>query len=88
MSAMGSYSHAIPERCFACNRPLRTRNPKRVDTRDAQVVYVGADCFKLVVAAGEGGYQPPLGGPRLFVIADQPATPAEEPTASGSPRRT
>lgn len=40
--------------CFACGRVA--------DTRDAQVVFVGRDCYRAIEAAGEPGYQPPLGG--------------------------
>lgn len=54
------------ERCFACNRTLGKR-PAVVDTRDGQTVFVGRECFKLIKAAGEAGYQPPLGGPRLYL---------------------
>ena len=54
-------------KCFACGRRLGD-NPRRVDTRDAQTVFVGRECFKLVVAAGRDGYQPPLGGPRLWLM--------------------
>ena len=53
-------------RCFACDRP--TKKPVIVDTRDAQLVYVGRCCAARVLAAGEAGYQPPLGGPRLFPL--------------------
>ena len=54
-------------RCFACDRKLG-RNPCLADTRDAQIVYVGTECYKLIKAAGEAGYQPPKGGPRLYRI--------------------
>lgn len=54
------------EKCFVCGRPLR--NKTLVDTRDGQLVYVGPDCAKHVEDAGEAGYQPPLGGPKLFTI--------------------
>ena len=57
----------MKEKCFACDRPLG-KNPARVDTRDAQTVYVGSECAKLVAAAGDAGYQPPRGGPRLYPI--------------------
>lgn len=39
-----------------------------VDTRDGQTVFVGSECFKLIKKAGESGYQPPKGGPRLWCI--------------------
>lgn len=53
-------------RCFACDRLIRSKRPHRADTRDGQWVFVGAECFKLIQAAGPAGYQPPRGGPRLF----------------------
>lgn len=54
------------EPCFACGRPIYLVNPPRVDTRDDQTVFVGTDCYRKVVEAGEAGYQPPRGGPRLY----------------------
>lgn len=60
------------ERCFACGRPLRYRlgtQPACADTRDDQIVYVGTECAKLVKAAGENGYQPPKGGPKLYPMS-------------------
>lgn len=53
------------ERCFACGRKLG-KSAGLADTRDAQVVHVGRECLKLIRSAGESGYQPPRGGPRLF----------------------
>jgi len=55
--------------CFACDRPLG-RSPQLVDTRDAQLVYVGAECFKKIRTAGDSGWQPPKGGPRLYLCHD------------------
>lgn len=55
------------ENCFACGRPLNGL-PLRADTRDDQVVYVGPDCFRKIQSAGPNGYQPPLGGPRLWLL--------------------
>lgn len=57
------------DKCFACDRKL-SRSYALVDTRDGQTVYIGSECFKLVVAAGDKGYQPPKGGPRLYPIAE------------------
>ena len=54
-------------RCFACNRKLG-RNPALVDTRDGQTAFVGSECFKLIRRAGNAGWQPPMGGPRLYTI--------------------
>lgn len=59
-----------PQRCFACDRSLISVNgtePHKADTRDGQIVYVGGDCIRKIRAAGEVGYQPPMGGPRLWV---------------------
>lgn len=53
------------ERCFACNKPLG-KSPHLADTREGQIPYVGAECYKLIKASGEAGYQPALGGPRLW----------------------
>ena len=57
----------IKEKCFACGRSLE-QNPAMADTRDAQIVFVGRECMKKIIAAGERGYQPPQGGLRLFVL--------------------
>lgn len=54
-------------KCFACDRKLGS-NPFVADTRDSQFVYVGSECFKYIKTAGDDGYQPPKGGPRLFLI--------------------
>lgn len=55
------------DRCFACGHKLGSV-PKLVDTRDGQKVYVGSDCYKRIFRADPAGYQPPRGGPRLFLI--------------------
>jgi len=55
--------------CFACNR--RLVRPEEVYTTDgdgSNMVWVGPECFKKIEAAGDFGYQPPLGGPRLFLF--------------------
>ena len=57
----------MTERCFACGKKLG-KNPALVDTRDDQRVYVGRECYKLIVKAGELGYQPSRGGPRLYLL--------------------
>lgn len=54
-------------KCFACDRKLG-KNPKVADTRDDQWVYVGRECYKHILAAGSVGWQPPKGGPRLFIL--------------------
>jgi hypothetical protein len=37
-----------------------------VVTADGQEVRVGSDCAKKIIRAGLSGYQPPLGGPKLY----------------------
>jgi hypothetical protein len=54
------------KRCFACDKKLG-KNPALADTRDDQLVFVGTECYKYIKAAGELGYQPPKGGPKLWV---------------------
>lgn len=57
-------------RCYACGKLLGTR-PRLVDTREDQTVYVGPECFKRIVTAGDCGYQPPKGGPRLYLLTPE-----------------
>ena len=54
-------------KCFACDKP--TSKPKIVRCIDEQTVLVGSDCFKRIEASGSLGYQPPLGGPKLYCIS-------------------
>jgi hypothetical protein len=54
------------DKCFACDKPLNSYNC--VDTRDDQVVFVGSECYRKIIASGETGYQPPKGGPRLWRV--------------------
>ena len=56
------------DNCFACGRPLLGLVLRRVDTRDDQTVFVGPECFQKVARADEAGYQPPRGGPRLYLL--------------------
>lgn len=54
-------------KCYACDKPLESLLHRHaVETEDGQRQYVGPDCFERVRVAGVIGYQPPLGGPRLF----------------------
>lgn len=53
------------EKCFACNRHI-IADKQTAMTGDGQSVYVGPDCYRKIEQAGAAGYQPPLGGPRLF----------------------
>lgn len=56
------------ERCFACGLAFRGGIKTMVETSDLQRVYVGKTCFEYIKAAGGIGYQPPKGGPRLYLF--------------------
>lgn len=64
-------------KCFACNKPNVTLGCRIATTRDGQTVFVGRDCAKKIKAAGEAGYQPPTGGPLLWLAATAPRQPEE-----------
>jgi hypothetical protein len=53
--------------CFACGKKLG-RNPYHASTSDGQSVEIGSECIKKI---GPDGYQPPQGGPRLFLAKFQ-----------------
>src|SRR5918999_4110520 len=57
------------QKCFACDKTLM-KSRRLVDTRDGQTVCVGSECLALIKPVGEAGYQPPKGGPRLWLIPD------------------
>lgn len=66
-------------KCFACDRPLRGRQREYlVRCADEQTVFIGSDCFRRVRETGPDGYQPPLGGPRLFEISQQQLEGADD----------
>ena len=64
---MSGYKVGKYGNCFACDKTLGKQR-KLIDTRDAQTAYVGSECYKLIKRAGELGYQPPSGGPKLYLI--------------------
>ena len=51
-------------KCFVCDKKLK-QTKYLVITIDGQTVYVGPECFKRIIKT-PGGYQPPLGGPKLY----------------------
>lgn len=59
----------LADACFACGKKFGKRGQFLVDTRDGQEVYVGPECLKHVQAAGDTGYQPAKGGPRLYPLS-------------------
>ena len=63
MNPIEHYQPSAKERCFACGRKLG-RNPHVAVTEDeAQIVFVGSECYKNI---GLDGWKPPQGGPKLF----------------------
>jgi len=65
MNKPDAVSHTdMPMRCFACNRVLKTGY--QVSCADDQKPVVGSECWNKIAQAGDAGWQPPLGGPRLF----------------------
>lgn len=65
----------MTEKCFACDKPLHARKFLVQSAVDEQTMFVGPDCYEHVLRAGEQGWQPPFGGPRLKLI------PVENPFA-------
>lgn len=57
------------DRCFACDKPLG--KTYRVTCSDDQQPFVGRECFRHIKAAGSEGWQPPKGGPRLYMLPDR-----------------
>jgi len=65
---MTSTAGRTADRCFACDRPILNGNGYMVGCADEQDVGVGEECFRKIRRAGDEGYQPPLGGPRLYCL--------------------
>lgn len=65
-------------RCFACDRPLG-HNPAIATCADEQNVLVGSDCMRQIVKAGREGYQPNLGGPKLYSLTNDPKRAPDAP---------
>jgi hypothetical protein len=59
------------EKCFACDRTFCNGKKHVVDTRDGQTVFVGSGCYKKIVRAGDAGWQPAKGGPRLYLAKEK-----------------
>lgn len=56
------------ERCFACDKVIKVPFPRTAITDDgAQRVYVGRECYKNIEKSKEQGWQPPKGGPKLYL---------------------
>ena len=57
----------MESRCFACGRAIKdTALTEWCDTRGGREAPVGPDCYRKIVAAGEAGYKPTKGRPRLW----------------------
>lgn len=59
------------DRCFACGRKLGSTKLIEADTLEDQRVFVGPECAKHIRTAGDRGWQPPRGGPRLYPLSDE-----------------
>src|SRR5262245_3042190 len=86
-SALCHDSRMSDTRCYVCDRPVRRNGfgvvgvgKKTVLTVDGERQFVGPDCYRRIVDAGPSGYQPPLGGPRLY---DEYSAPPETLAAAG-----
>lgn len=69
------------DKCFACDRKLRGKDSWLVTTADGQTVFVGTDCHRHIANAGESGYQPPKGGPRLWLLSNGNSNHHSRPAA-------
>jgi hypothetical protein len=58
---------APPVRCFACNKSMKGSRYLAA-CQDDQTVFVGPECFREIRKSGSDGYQPELGGPRLYLV--------------------
>lgn len=58
------------EKCYACGKRLG-KYPHVADTLEDQIVYVGSECYKLILQSDIIGYQPPKGGPRLYPLTNE-----------------
>ena len=60
------------EPCFACGRAISGRQYWVITEDGGQTVMVGRNCYNEVRKADKaGGYQPPDGGPKLFLIGSK-----------------
>ena len=56
-------------KCFACGKKTRENDIHgEAVTGDGQKVYVGPICFLSILKSKGAGYQPPKGGPKLYLI--------------------
>lgn len=70
----------MSEKCYACDRMLLTSiwEKKPVFTEDGQKQFVGHNCYEKIKASGQNGFQPPIGGPRLFCSDPNPTRTLEK----------
>jgi hypothetical protein len=61
------YADLLPQQrdCFACGKRLKYRTLVAWTEDGTQWVYVGRECYGHIIGAVDG-YQPPLGGPKLY----------------------
>ena len=67
------------EKCYACGKRFRLNSYNVIPyhpyvlTFDGQKQFVGSDCYRRIQESESKGYQPPRGGPRLWVELYAPA---------------
>ena len=62
-----------PKICFCCGKTLHMMCAlTRVTCADDQTVLVGNECLKHIKKAKFEGYQPPKGGPKLYLMQFKP----------------
>lgn len=54
-------------KCYACGKDVRTTRYAYTADDGQQQQPVGPDCYRAISHFGKSGYQPPRGGPRLYV---------------------
>lgn len=71
MKKTRDYNKPIPPgktRCFACGQIIPYEKSRYATTTDNQIVSVGSNCYQQIRKTAENGYQPLLGGPRLYLL--------------------
>lgn len=63
-------------KCFACDKKMKNKK-YLVRCIDEQTVFIGPECYNKVLRS-DNGYQPPLGGPKLYLISDQQFESADD----------
>lgn len=68
---MANDNGAAAARCFACGARL-TASRRLVTCEDDQTVHVGPERWRKIRGGDTSGWQPPKGGPRLYLLSRKP----------------